>query len=55
MWGVVYVADYKSSYSQLLDYKSSRTAEQENKKSGRTTGISDAINMYGRRACKKCY
>jgi len=25
MWGVVYVADYKSLYSQLLDCKSSRT------------------------------
>lgn len=25
MWGVVYVADYKSLYSRLLDCKSSRT------------------------------
>jgi len=32
MWGVVYVADYKSLYSQRLDYKSSRTKQiQQNK------------------------
>ena len=32
MWGIVYVADYKSLYSQLLDYKSSRTACRADKR-----------------------